>query len=1122
MRNISFRRHFLALGLILLLAVTLLGSTAVAQQVSSTTGGLNGVVTDPTGAVLKGATVTLAGPQGSVTVTSDNNGRYSSNGLTPGFYDVTATAPGFSKAISKHNEVQVNTSSTLNLALKVGAESTEVEVSTGAASLDTTSSAVTENLTDTFYQAIPLPRNVSNIFYAAPGVAQGQVAGAPNQAGPGVYNPSIAGGSPLDNLYVVDGVTITDQAFGSIGTFNRYHGALGTGVNMTFIKEVDVKTEGFEPQFGKSIGGIVNIVTKSGGNKFHGAITTYLAPGVFVATPKQFASFGFTLTSPYLFLNNDTYEVGGEFSGYLPYYGMKDKLFFYGAFDPTLRQSSIHANALAPAASNALGVIQSSVTTLSWSGKITYKVNDKTTVELATFADPSKHNSVPSLSSSNPASTASSYKFGSRNSFAHLSTAITPSWLADVSYTYNYNKFTETPTINNYQITDYTPVYFSTPGPSVVTGFGAYEPSKNDTYSLALNTSKTVHFLANHTFSVGYEYDHTNFNDQPTRSGALYAIPTKNFQGTTLSTIVGFNPITATAGGQLSNAQFSVYPTNKTNVTDNTCTICPTWNGETVYASVTRGTYVGFNVQATGRYHQAYANDSIEVNKYLNVNLGMRWEEQRTGGTLFSYVFNDSWSPRLGVDFDPFKDHKGKIYFNYGRFFWGMPLDAAIRQLGNEQDDTSYYFAPTIVNGALTVNPSNATSLNGTPKSTTGGIVTNFGGPSFASSTGEGILPTTKQEYADEYVLGIERELKNGIVLKARYVDRRLGRIIEDIGSQSPEGSTLIGNYVGGIANPGPSTDVSINEQEVTYTPAQFLAANPGTVTSGNYKAPVAGCTYANDTYQAIGGFFINGYSQAVGGACFLNVSTADGPGTGKNGADGIPDGFVRPDRIYKALELEADKRFSNHWLAKVNYRYANLWGNYEGAYRNDNGQSDPGISSLFDFTAGKLGLLGNQFADGALNSDRHHVANLFVSYNVAKETKYVGSMLKGANFGMGLRAESGVPLSLLGDHPVYLNQGEVPIGGRGAAGRTPTDVQLDLHGDYSVPLGAKWGEKYKLTAVLDAFNVTNSQTILAKVQYTQLTAAGVGVAPALDTDYGRPTAFKSPFYARAQIRFEF
>jgi hypothetical protein len=252
--------------------------------------------------------------------------------------------------------------------------------------------------------------------------------------------------------------------------------------------------------------------------------------------------------------------------------------------------------------------------------------------------------------------------------------------------------------------------------------------------------------------------------------------------------------------------------------------------------------------------------------------------------------------------------------------------------------------------------------------------------------------------------------------------------------------------------------------------------------------------------------------NRPVGGACFLNLATADnGPG------DGISDGFVKPVRRYQAVELELDKRFSNHWLAQINYRWGTLYGNYEGAYRNDNGQSDPGISSLFDFTAGALGLLGNQFANGDLSSDRRNVGNLFLSYNIGSDTPFV-HMARGLTLGAGMRGQSGVPLSLLGDHPVYLNQGEVPIGGRGAAGRTPSTTQLDLKVEYPMTLK----EKYTVKVGMDMFNVTNSQFQLSRVQYTQTNASGIGVPPNLNVDYGRPTGFTSPFYARAQIRFEF
>ena len=220
----------------------------IAQQSSTVTGGLNGTVIDSTSAAVQGATVTVTGPQGTKVIISDAQGHYSVSGLIPGFYDVAVEKTGFKKIKSAHNEVVVNVSSLLNFTLPVGNTQETVEVSASAVSIDTESTAIDANLTDTFYNSVPMPRAVSAIFYAAPGVAGGQVAGAANQAGPGASNPSIGGSTGLENLYVVDGVTITDQAYGSLGTFNVNHGSLGTGINLAFIKEVDVKTTAFEPQ----------------------------------------------------------------------------------------------------------------------------------------------------------------------------------------------------------------------------------------------------------------------------------------------------------------------------------------------------------------------------------------------------------------------------------------------------------------------------------------------------------------------------------------------------------------------------------------------------------------------------------------------------------------------------------------------------------------------------------------------------------------------------------------------------------------------------------------------------------------------------------------------------------
>jgi len=1026
---------------------------SIAQQSSTVTGGLNGVVVDAAAAVVPGAKITLQGPQGTRVLTTDAQGHYTASGLVPGFYDVTVEKAGFKKVKSVHNEVVVNTSSLLNVTLRVGSAEETVEVVAGAVGIDTESTAIDANLTDTFYNMIPMARQVSAIFYAAPGTASGQVAGTPNQAGPGSSNPSIGGSTGLENLYVVDGVTITDQAYGSLGTYNVNHGSLGTGINLAFIKEVDVKTYGFEAQYGKAQGGIVQMITKSGGNAFHGALGAYVGPGAWYAARNQFYQYGYLQTTPSLTLSTPHYDLAAEFGGYIPRF--RDKIFFFGAFNPSLDQGIAAADpnfSYTPIVAH--GPFAYSTTAMSWAGKLSFQLSPKIQFEVASFGDPSRHNSVPNtLSTTNIPSSLSSWQYGSRDSLIRVNSVMTQSWTADASFTYNYDHFIESPSQNNYAISDQS-LLAGGRGTTVSTGFGSYAPSKEDTYSISANTQKTAHLFGQHTLSVGYSYDHTGFLYSPSRSGTLFAIPDKNAAGTSLTSL--FSNIPAQASGAMTNGSFTVAATNSADLTDNTCTQCPIWNGGRVYASETRGTYVGFNVHSVGRYHAAYGDDTWEVNRFVTLNGGIRWEEQRVGGTLLNYPFTGNWSPRVGINIDPFGDRRGKVFFNFGRNYWAVPLDAANRQLGNEQDDTHYYFAPEVVGGALVIVPDDAHTLNGLPKAAGGST---FSAPNFSSSTGEGIIPGTKSEYEDEYVLGLEREIKTGLVVKARYVDRRLGRIIEDIGSQSPEGATIGSNYTGGI--------------------------------------------------------WVDGKNQPVGGACFLNLATMDaGPGDGK------PDGFVNPERRYQALELEFDKRFSNHWLAAVNYRFANLWGNYEGAYRNDNGQSDPGISSLFDFTAGKLNLLGDQFKPGWLSTDRRNVGNMFLSYTIGADSPFVHGA-KGLTMGMGLRGQSGVPLSLLGDHPAYLNQGEVPIGGRGAAGRTPSSMQLDMKGEYALHVH----ESTVLKLALDAFNVTNSQFTTAKVQYTQQPALGypvVGSTPTLNSDYGRPTSFQGPFYARATIRLEF
>src|SRR5260221_3068393 len=204
---------------------------------SSVKGNIATFVSDPSGATVSDAKVTLSGPTGDKVLTTGSDGKALFQILTPGSYTVKIEKTGFKTADVKAVEVVVGKTSIVTAKLEVGAASTTVEVTADAITVDTTSTANGANLNDQFYQSVPVGRGVTGLFYAASGVASG--------GGTGTANPSIAGGTGLENNYIADGVSITDGGFGGIGVYSRLYGSLSTGINLSFVKEVQGKTGGF-------------------------------------------------------------------------------------------------------------------------------------------------------------------------------------------------------------------------------------------------------------------------------------------------------------------------------------------------------------------------------------------------------------------------------------------------------------------------------------------------------------------------------------------------------------------------------------------------------------------------------------------------------------------------------------------------------------------------------------------------------------------------------------------------------------------------------------------------------------------------------------------------------------
>src|SRR4051812_350531 len=153
---------------------------AISAFAQETTGGVRGTVKDPQGAVISGATVTVAGPAliGKRTATTDSSGQYRIEQLPPGVYEISITATGFGTQTQQGLKIQTGALPSLNFDLKVGSEAQTVEVSDEAVAVDVTQSKVQSNVTQEILLGIPKGRSFQSVIPFAPGARQEPLQGS--------------------------------------------------------------------------------------------------------------------------------------------------------------------------------------------------------------------------------------------------------------------------------------------------------------------------------------------------------------------------------------------------------------------------------------------------------------------------------------------------------------------------------------------------------------------------------------------------------------------------------------------------------------------------------------------------------------------------------------------------------------------------------------------------------------------------------------------------------------------------------------------------------------------------------------------------------------------------------
>src|SRR3989475_668329 len=261
----------------LLISVLAFSLNALEQEV---TGGIQGTVKEPQGAVIPGATVEVSSPAliGKKTATTDSGGFFHIEQLPPGVYSISVNAPGFAPQTQGSLELRTGALPTIGFTMQVGGITQEVSVSAEAAVIDITQSKVQTNVTEEVLQNIPKLRSFQSVIPFAPGARQEPLQSA-RESRIGGYQ--INGASDAENVYLIDGVNATDVQ----------NGGVGKDFQTDFIQEIQIKSSSFEAEYGGALSGVINAIPKRGSNTWHGELKSYYQSGSLNATDPSGSGF---------------------------------------------------------------------------------------------------------------------------------------------------------------------------------------------------------------------------------------------------------------------------------------------------------------------------------------------------------------------------------------------------------------------------------------------------------------------------------------------------------------------------------------------------------------------------------------------------------------------------------------------------------------------------------------------------------------------------------------------------------------------------------------------------------------------------------------------------------------
>jgi len=654
---------------------------------AQTTGDIAGDATVAGGKGIAGVAVLIAGPalQGSRVATTDATGHYRVSVLPPGQYNVTFTLQNFETETRQNIPVNLDRVTTLDVLLHPTL-SEQVKV-VGEAPVDTTSTTLATNLNQRAIETLPTGRNYSSIVQVVPGTSTDTNPENTQQSSVTVY-----GSAGNENLYIIDGVNTTGVEYGF----------QGKELNFEFIKEVEVKAGGYEAEYGRSTGGIINVITKSGGNEFHGDVFGYFDNDSLQAGADQVVSTAGTTAG---FTRQD---YGADLGGFI----VKDKLWFFGAYD---RVDNTISNTL-PAGPQAGQVVDSQSTRDLASFKLTYLMTPSQSLIFSYFQDP--RTDTGAINDSNhslngdPLTYDGKQEFGGEDYALRYQGVFGSNWILTGQVARHGEQNNVGPASAAGDIIQYRDVatnFFQTGG------FGLIQNKDFSRDSIAVAVTR---FLGKHEIKFGTDYEEQQADVIKRESGGQQVDVFANTVNPLLPIYRHFYWTTATAS-----------------------------------LSDIGGPAIS-QLDATTKHKNTavYLQDRYNVLANLTFNFGLRWDRQQIISSLgrTEIDLKGDYSPRVGVIWDPTNEHKQKIFASYGFFYEQIPMDLVIRSFSSERQ-------PRIVNydPVSTVPDAAAESDFGTASQILGGA-SSVPDPNLKGQYVREAILGWDREIAPDYTLGVK------------------------------------------------------------------------------------------------------------------------------------------------------------------------------------------------------------------------------------------------------------------------------------------------------------------------------------------------------------------------------